>query len=253
MTPRRAGDSLEARQAVSVEIASQLRDALRGSDYRYVVNLPFVEGDEYHRSRPFLVLAEKLGVLQAQMAGQPITRIEVETSGDAMEASLKAVTVALLKGLLTALGVEGVNYINAPLLTSKRGISVSQARGLGLPDYANLISCRVHWDGGSRVAAGAVFGGELGRIVQIDDYRMDVLPRGHVLVAQSRDVPGVIGRVGTLLAAHGANIAEWRMGRDQPGGKAMSFVNLDNPLSDEALEELRALPQVAGAQVLHFE
>jgi D-3-phosphoglycerate dehydrogenase len=110
----------------------------------------------------------------------------------------------------------------------------------------------VSWEGGQRLVAGTLFGGSEGRLVQMDGTRMDARPDGHALVMFSRDVPGVIGIVGTLLAQFGVNIAEWRLGRDAPGGTAVSFINLDDAPPPPALESIRALPQVIHARAIRL-
>jgi D-3-phosphoglycerate dehydrogenase len=163
---------------------------------------------------------------------------------------VKAVAVALLKGLLNGALAEPVNYINAPMLAARHGLTLSQGRGLPAGDYANLISCRVRWDGGERLVAGTLFGGADGRIVLLDEFRMDARPVGEALIMYSRDVPGVIGAVGTLLHAYGVNIAEWRLGRDRPGGTALSFINLDSPIPPDGLAALLALPQVVAVRTV---
>ena len=107
-----------------------------------------------------------------------------------------------------------MNYVNAPALAAERQLRVTQTRGLETADYANMISCRVSWNGGQRLVAGTLFGGVDSRLVLLDEFRTDARPRGQVLIMFSRDVPGVIGIVGTLLFQYGVNIAEWRLGRD---------------------------------------
>jgi D-3-phosphoglycerate dehydrogenase / 2-oxoglutarate reductase len=250
LAPHLGGSTHEAQQAVSVEIAQQVLDALRGHNYANVVNLPFIPGPDFAGTRPYLELAEKLGALQRQLAGSAPQRVEVEVKGEAVERLVKPVAVALLKGLLNGHGAAEVNYINAPLLAARRGLAVSQARGLEVADYTHLVSCRLSWAGGQRLVAGTLFGGVEPRVVQIDGVRMDARPAGHALVMRSRDLPGVIGAVGTLLAQHGVNIAEWRLGRDRPGGTALSFINLDCAMPPGALEAVRALPQVVEVSEL---
>jgi D-3-phosphoglycerate dehydrogenase len=121
-----------------------------------------------------------------------------------------------------------------------------------LVDYPNLLSCRVSWEGGQRLVAGTLFGGSEGRLVQVDAVRMDAKPDGHALVMLSRDVPGVIGIVGTLLAQFGVNIAEWRLGRDAPGGTALSFINVDGAPAQAALDAIRRLPQVIEVRAVEL-
>jgi D-3-phosphoglycerate dehydrogenase len=111
-----------------------------------------------------------------------------------------------------------------------------------------MISCRVSWTGGQRLVAGTLFGGVDSRLVLLDEFRTDARPRGQVLIMFSRDVPGVIGIVGTLLFQYGVNIAEWRLGRDRPGGTALSFINLDSRVPPDGLVALRSLPQVVDVR-----
>ena len=157
--------------------------------------------------------------------------------------------MALLRGLLVpSLGHERVNYVNAPIIANERGIMVSQALNITSVDYTNLVSCRIQTDKEERTIAGVLFNGTQPRIVQIDGFRIDAVPSGYVLVVNSRDVPGVIGRVGTILGANYVNIAEYRLGRTQAGDEAMSFINLDTPVPDYALKALRDLPEVISVK-----
>jgi len=245
-TPHLGASTVEALQAVSTQIVQQTLDALRGTDYRNVINLPFIEGAEFRALRPQLILAEKIGSLQRQLAATPLKRIEIEVRG--LSGLIKPLTVALLKGVLGG----GVNYINAPLVARERGIAITQAKGLPLADYPNLISCRAEWDDGSRLIAGTLFANEEARIVQMDGIHIDALPHGVVLVMTNDDVPGVIGRVGTLLGANKINIAEWRLGRTQQGGQAISFINLDNDVPQDVLNELKGLMGIANARVVRL-
>jgi D-3-phosphoglycerate dehydrogenase / 2-oxoglutarate reductase len=244
-TPHLGASTREALSTIAVQIVQQTLDALRGLDYRNVVNLPFGGGIEFRAVQPQLILAEKIGSLQRQLAGNTITKVEIETRGG-FGGLIKPLTVALLKGLLGA----NANYINAPALAAEHNIAVTQAKGLPLLEYPNQLSCRVVWEGGSRLVAGTLFGSAEARIVQLDGFRLDGLPNGAVLVMSNDDVPGVIGKVGTLLGSRGINIAEWRLGRDAPGGRALSFINLDNEVPDAVLDELKALPGIAEARVV---
>jgi D-3-phosphoglycerate dehydrogenase len=253
VTPRLGPNTVEAQRDVSTQIAQQVLDALRDVDYRNVVNVPFIAGTNFTQARPYLELAEQIGALQSQLVGGRVRSVEIEVKGEGMSDLVKPVAVALLKGLLSHLLIETVNYINAPALAAERGIAVAQTRGLDTPDYPNLISCRVSWDGGGQhVVAGTMFGGTETRIVQLDHFRMDARPQGLVLIMLSRDVPGVIGKVGTLLYEYGVNIGEWRLGRDRPGGTALSFVNLDEAISEAGLAALRALPEVMEVRAVRL-
>jgi D-3-phosphoglycerate dehydrogenase len=252
VAPHLSSSTVEAQRDVAVQIAQQVLDALRGHNYRNVVNLPFIAGPDFRLVRPYLELAEKLGALQNQLATGPITTVEVEVKGEGMAELVRPIAVALLTGLLRNSLSESVNYVNAPTLAAERGLTITQTRGMQLVDYPNLLSCRVSWAGGQRLVAGTLFGGSEARLVQVDDTRMDARPEGHALVMFSRDVPGVIGIVGTLLAQFGVNIAEWRLGRDAPGGRALSFINLDEAPPPAALASIQALPQVIEVRVIRL-
>ena len=244
LTPHLGASTREAQRDVSVQVARSVLAALQGSGYHNVVNLPFDAGDDFARTRPYLDLAERLGALQAELAGAELTGVEIEVKGPEVTGLVKAIAVALLKGLLGQRLARPVNYVNAPALAAERQLRVTQARGLETADYANMISCRVSWNGGQRLVAGTLFGGFESRLVLLDEFRTDARPRGQVLIMFSRDVPGVIGIVGTLLFQYGVNIAEWRLGRDRPGGTALSFINLDSRVPPDGLVALRSLPQV---------
>jgi D-3-phosphoglycerate dehydrogenase / 2-oxoglutarate reductase len=248
--PHLGASTVEAQRDVATQIVDQLLDALRGTDFRNTVNMPFQAGPDFATTRPYMDLAEKLGVLQAGMAPAPIRRVEIEARGDLVDRLVRPVAAALLKGLLEKYLPDPVNYINAPLLAEEHGIVLSQTKGISLVDYSNLISCRVFWEGGQRLLSGVLFGGLRPRIVQFDDYHLDANPVGTVLIMQNQDVPGVIGQVGTVLASFNVNIGEWRMGRHEPGSEALSFINLDGHPPDAVLETLKNIPAVTSVRLI---
>lgn len=245
--PHLGASTVEAERDVGNQIVNQVVAALRGTDFSYAVNMPFAFEGDFNAARPYLDLAETLGKLHAGLADQPIQRIELEVQGDIVSRMVRALASALLKGILESDSPVPVNYINAPILAHDRGITTSQTIGINNLDYPNLVACRAEWDGGHHLLAGVLFGGSEPRIVQVDEHRLEAKPEGVVLIMLNRDVPGVIGQVGTLLAAYDVNIGEWRLGRDKPGGEALSFINLDTAPSAailNALAEIKAVTQV---------
>ncbi len=243
-------NTLESQTETSRQVAQDVLDALRGDDYRNVVNLPFRPGVEYRPNRPYLLLAEKLGQAQRQLALGRIERVEIEILGEGLQNLVRPVAAALLTGLLRPVDERPINYVSAPVIAYEQGLKLSQARGLELVNYPNLISCRVHWAGGSRTMAGVIFAGGEPRLVQYDSFRIDARPEGYVLVLENDDVPGVMGRVGTLLGSHHINIGEWRLARNQPGARAISFINVDSAIPAEVLEELRRTPAISQAKII---
>jgi D-3-phosphoglycerate dehydrogenase / 2-oxoglutarate reductase len=247
-TPHIGANTVEAQRDVAVQIVQQVIDALRGFNFRNVVNLPFADGVDYRSLAPYMTLAEKIGSLQMQLIHGRVDRLELEFRGEEVEAHVKPLTVALLKGLLAPVLSDAVNYVNAPRLAEERGISVSHTRHPAAEDYSNVILCRAHSNKETRLVGGALFLHTQSRIVLLDEFRIDALPHGPALILANRDVPGVIGHVGTLLGAHGINIAEWQMGRSGPGGEAVSFINIDTPVGDEVMRELRALATIVDVR-----
>jgi D-3-phosphoglycerate dehydrogenase len=239
-TPRIGENTVEAMQDLSLQIVGQVLDALRGVDYRNVVNMPFMPGVDFEEVRPYLKLAEYMGAILHTLSRHPIRRVAVEYRGEEVSGLVKPLTVALLKGLLAPILGDKVSYINAPLLASERGMQVTQTKGLKTGNYTNLVSCQVTLeDGEDIVMAGTLLDRKEPHIVQINEYRMNFVPEGHLLLMGSYDKPGVIGRVGTLMATNNINIAGWHTGRAYPGGNTLSVIGLDEPLPDAVLDELR--------------
>ena len=247
-TPHLGASTVEAQRDVASQIVQQVLDALRGTDYRNAINMPFSAGPDFEETRPHLELAEKLGAVQSALAPAPIRRVEVEVRGDMAERLVRPVAAALLKGLLSEFLFESVNYINAPIRASEAGISITQTKGIGPTVYPNLVSCRVYWEGGERLVAGVLFGEIRPRIVQVDDYFVDAKPEGNIIIMSNLDSPGVIGRAGTILADNAINIGEWRMGRQHPGGPALSFISVDSLPSDQVLVDLKAIEAVTAVK-----
>ncbi len=252
VTPHLAASTDEAQREVGIQIVGQVIDALLGTDYRNAVNMPVVDGHVLRELRPYLDMAERLGSLQTQLAKDAITKVEIAIEGDLIDEHIEPISVAILKGLLEPVVTETVNYVNAPHVATERGIAVSHMRGLHTADYPNIISCRVEWAGGRRTIAATLFSHDEPRIVEVDDYRVDVIPEGTILVAVSRDQPGFIGTVGTMLGQLQINIANWRTGRSAPGGRALSFISVDADVPDEAMQALAATDPIESIAKVHL-
>lgn len=249
VTPHLGASTVEAQRDVSIQMAEQILDALHDREVRNAVNFPPMDPAALPVIRPYLSLAEKLGELQANLFPGRLQRVEVEYRGSDVAPHARPLTVALLRGVLApVLGPEHVNYVNAPFIAGERGILVSQAVNLTSANYTNLVSCRASSDTETHTISGVLFNGQQPRVVQIDKFVLDAVPDGLVLAVTSHDVPGVIGRIGTMLGAHGVNIAEYRLGRTGPSDLALSFINLDSVVPEEAMQLLRQLPEVVDAR-----
>jgi D-3-phosphoglycerate dehydrogenase len=253
MTPRLSSQTHEAQRAIGVQLAQQVLDALRETDFRNVVNLPFASSSGYERLRGYLKLAEALGIMQVALADGPIEELQVECLGESLWDQVRPITVALLTGMLCQLGVERVNYVSAPLIAHERGIHIAQARGLTQPDYPTLVACKAVGPGWSRVMAGTVFGEVEPRIIQIGRFRTELKPAGTVIAVRSVDQPGVIGQIGTLLGRLNVNIAAMDYGRILFGGDALSLLTTDTKVSDDVLARLMEIEPIEDARQIVFE
>jgi D-3-phosphoglycerate dehydrogenase / 2-oxoglutarate reductase len=210
--------------------------------------MPFNVETSYCAIRPYLVLAERIGVVLFALARGPIRRLEVEYRGEEVDGLIKPLTVALLKGIFTHDFGDTVNYVNAPLVAAECRIQITQAKGLHIGDYSNRVSCQATLEDGEAIRiAGTLLDHRDPYIVRINDYKTDFVPEGHMLLMGSYDKPGVIGRVGMLLAENEINIAGWYTGRISPGGNTLTVLSLDMPLPETILDELRKLDFVRHA------
>jgi D-3-phosphoglycerate dehydrogenase len=251
-------NTVEAQTLTSVEVVQDTLDALRKSDFRRAANLPFNDKIPFLPARATLNLASKLGKLLGQLAEGWITQVEVEVLSDRMEDYIRPVAAMLLSGMIIPIDNRPVNWVSAPMIAAEQGIQMTQVKGLvQQQDYPNLIACRVAWDrpggeSGSCIAAGVLFANGSARLVQFNNFEVDAYPDGYVLILENNDVPGVIGKVGTRLGRAGINIAQWRYGRDRRGGRAVSFINLDERVPKSILSELEQEPEIQRARLVRI-
>jgi len=251
VTPHLGASTDEAQINVAIAIAEQVVDFLTRGEVRAAVNFPSLSADRLVVLRPFLMLAEKVGALQAQIASGAPVEVDIEGSGDVAEHDMKALSASVLKGLLSPMMDSTVNFVNAPVIARERGIRVVELRSSLPSDFLNSLTVRVKREGETTVVAGAVFGKKTLRIVRINKFYMEAVPEGYILMLNNRDVPGVVGGVGTLLGKHGINIAGIELGRDE-SGMAISFFHVDERVSATVLGELRQMPAIVSAQLVQL-
>jgi D-3-phosphoglycerate dehydrogenase len=246
-------NTFESQAATGEQVVADVLDALRGADYRNVANLPFDDRTPYAAVRPYIHLAAKLGKLQGQLAQGWITRVEVELLGDRLRELARPVAAVLLSGMLLPVGGRPVNWVSAPAQAHAQGVVTAQAKGLvAQGDYPNLLACRIHWEGGFRTVAGALFANGEARLVQYDDFPIDAHPEGFLVILENDDVPGVIGKVGTHLGNAGINIGNWRYGREARRGRGVSFINVDARVPQAILLELEQHAEIHRARLVRL-
>jgi D-3-phosphoglycerate dehydrogenase len=250
LSPHIGANTIEAQDRVAVQTSEMVIEALRGSIFVSAVNLPF-EGVSDAEAAPLIQLAEKLGTFASQLMNKPLNRAEVELWG-LDERLTKILSVAALKGLLAPHLAESVNFVNAQQIAQARGIAISSTTHPTPRDYANLITFRASSATEETCVSGTVFHERNQRVVSVNDCRVEFKPEGHLLYIINKDVPGVVGRVGTILGDHEVNIAEYNLARSESGGIAMAIITIDSPLSPDALTALRVMPAIKEVRQLHL-
>ena len=249
-TPHIAGSTEEAQEIVGVRIAEQVRDYLLQGVARNAVNMPSLSTEEYKRLSPYLQLGEKLGAFLAQIAGERLQEVRISYDGGLAELNTHLVKNAVLKGILNQVLSEEANLINAGALAQERGIEIVELRSARRADFLNSLGIALRTETEACSALGMVgLRGAL-RILGINNIDVEAPLKGLILYIRNRDVPGVIGRVGTLLGDRKVNIANFALGRNQQAEEAIGLVNVDDRVPAEVLNEIRAIPAVRVARVV---
>jgi D-3-phosphoglycerate dehydrogenase len=197
-------------------------------------------------------LAERLGSFSSQLVEGRLQELNIDYSGDITHLELSPVTLALVKGILSPILQETVNFINATTLAKERGIKIKEVKSSEEEDFVTLISVEIKTDKETKRISGTLSSNKQPRIVKIDDYYVEVTPLGEMIVIQNWDRPGIIGNLGTLLGKHNINIAAMTFGRQTAGGKAISVLNIDSPASAEILNKIKKLENILAVKVIRL-
>lgn len=256
VTPHLGASTSEAQEGVAVTVAEQMRDYLMTGALRGAVNVPALGAQELNTLNPYITLAERLGSFHAQLMGEsPVREVKLVYAGEIAEMDAAPVTRAFLSGLLRDMSAR-VNVVNAFLIADERGIKVTSTYQRTGGELVSAIGTSVITGAGEQTLAGTLFehpGSTAdGRITEIDGFHIEAIPSGHMLVMRNRDVPGVIGRVGTILGECGVNISRFHLGRRERGGEAMAVIEIDAPLDPAVLKDLRDLESVISARQIEL-
>ncbi len=250
LTPHLGASTKEAQVNVAVEIAEQVRDALLGKGIRNAANFPSVSPETYKTLQPMFNLAEKMGSFMAQLAEGRINSVDVVYYGETSNFDTTPLTMSVLKGLLTPMLQDTVNFINAMALAKERSIKIKEERSSESVDFTNLIGLQVKTDKGQFRISGTLFTKTDLRIARINDFYVEVIPEGHMLIINNIDKPGIIGNLGMLLGKHNINIAGMTFGRLKKGGKAITVLNIDSPASPAVLDKIKKLEYINGVKAI---
>jgi len=249
-TPHLGAATDEAQENVAVEVAEQMVDFFTSGTVRNAVNFPSVSGETLKVLGPFIELAEKLGNLQGQLASKLPQTIAIEYSGQILKYHLAPVTQALLKGLLMHMVSDvNVNYVNAPVIAKERGIKIIESKVSEDEDFTNLIVVTLQNEKESKRISGTIFGKSNPRLVRIDDFYLEAVPEGTILVIHNHDRPGVIGNIGTLLGKNKINIARMQLGLLRgKSAEAMALYNVEGDVTVKIISELEKLPDIISVK-----
>ena len=241
-TPHLGASTLEAQTNVAVQVAEQIIAYLKGGTIINAVNVPAVSGELLEKIGPLLTLSDRMGCLLAQLATGPVKEVVIEYAGDFQDLDLSPVTTAVLKGLLTPMIKDDVNFVNAEVLAKERGIKVTETTIPEADEFISLITVTAYYANGKSKVAGTIFGQKDPRVVNINNFRLELHPQGRFILIHNHDQPGAIGSIGTLLGDHKINIGRMRVGQEEGGDKTMIFIRTDEIIPDDVMEKLRELP-----------
>jgi D-3-phosphoglycerate dehydrogenase len=246
-TPHLGASTTEAQLGVATMIAEQVLDYLKHGTVRGAVNMPAVSAELLAAIGPYISLGEKIGLFQGQVFGHDLREVSIEYSGEVTEHDVKPITQAILAGLLSPV-IERVNMVNAATVAEQRGVKVSESLARRARDFASMIRVRAITSDRESEVAGAVLGRRDARIVRINGFSLEAIPKGHMLLLFNRDLPGVLGRIATFIGDNNVNIGRLYLGRKKVGESALALIQIDQPMPEEVLNGLAALPDVISVK-----
>jgi D-3-phosphoglycerate dehydrogenase len=260
LTPHIAGSTHEAQEAVGYQIALQVKEYLKHGVIQNAVNVPSVSHHEYLELQPYIVLAERLGAFLAQASEGTLEEISLRYSGHISEWKTELIRNAAIKGILNEALEEKANLVNAEAIASSRGLRIHEARKpkSSTGGAGSVLSILLKTSAEEHLIKGAVLHGHTPRLLHVDGIDVEAPLERNLIYLRNRDVPGVIGRVGTILGQHKINIAAFSLGRRTGNGKArtpreaIAVVHVDGRVSEEVLAELKKVPAVALAKAIRL-
>ncbi|MGX7744710.1 phosphoglycerate dehydrogenase [Rhodopseudomonas parapalustris] len=250
-TPHLGASTTEAQENVALQVAEQMSDYLLTGAITNAINFPSITAEEAPKLKPFIELAEKLGSFAGQLTETGITKVTITYEGEVAEMKIKALTSAVLSGLLRPM-LGDINVVSAPVIAKERGMVVDEVVRAAESDYESLITLTVATEKQERSVSGTVYADGKPRLVDIKGIRVDAEFGASMIYVTNEDKPGFIGKFASLLGDAKVNIATFNLGRHSEGGDAIALVTIDGPAPADVLEKVQALPQVKQVKPLTF-
>ncbi|MEI7024589.1 phosphoglycerate dehydrogenase [Paenibacillus sp. y28] len=253
VTPHLGASTFEAQENVAIDVSEEVLHVLRAEPFKNAVNMPPVPKDVLNKLTPYFTLGEKLGRFGAQLAQGGVKEIVVSYSGDLSEVDTVPLTRYVVKGILAHhMGDDQVNIINSMHLAKQREINIVTQKSTVSGGFTNLVTLTLRTKNEEKIVAGTLLTGLGERVVQIEQYPVDLAPEGNLLLVSHNDRPGIIGKVGTLLGNNDVNIATMQVGRKVIGGSAIMVLTVDKPVSKNVLDEMVKLPELISVKEILF-
>lgn len=253
VTPHLGASTEEAQEKVAFQIAHQIADALKGRGYAGLVNGAALQLALNEELTPYLTLAERMGSLVAQRMTGKLKRLTVGASGELMSSSIEVMKAGVLKGVLSHVQPDPVNFVNAAMLATDMGLTIVEQKESAKEGFPNLLSVRYETDNETMEVSGTVFGASTIRLVKLDGFRFEVRPEGYLLIYSNIDRPGMLARVGSILARHNVNIAGVSLGRSAIGANALTVMSIDSDIPAEGMRELLSQDGVSNLKVVNLD
>ena len=247
VTPHLGASTNEAQDQVAIITSEQIAEFLTTGAISGAVNMPAVTPEVLQYLSPYLTLGEKLGRFQSQLHGHSVSEVAISYSGEVAGMDVRPITQAILAALLAPVSAR-VNQVNASVIAAERGLKIKESLSRTSPEFTSLIEVTLKGDEGESQVTGALFGANDLRIVNLNSYRLEAVPEGHLMVVSNDDVPGMIGRIGTFLGDHGINIGQLYLSRNRKGGLALSIYQLDHELDGDTLKLLTAVEHIRSVK-----
>ncbi len=249
-TPHQGASTVEAQKSAGTVVAEQVVKILNGKPAENVVNLPMVPMEKMNKIKPYMTLAEKLGIMAIQLLDKSIDKVELTYMGELAKEDTELIKRAFLMGILSPILLAGVNLINAPTIAKNRDIKIIEGT-LSESEYGNGIKISAKGKTEEILIIGVLVDGTP-VLKEINGYKIDIKPEGIICVIKHIDRPGTIGKASTLLGNYGVNIAGMQVGRKEPGGESIMILNVDHTISNEVIEQLKKIENIKDAKVVNL-
>ncbi len=251
-TPHLGASTREAQDNVAKEIAEQIIAYLLHGSVKNAVNVPSISAELMSVLRPYAILLERMGSLQAQLSDSALVEVRIDYSGAITRYDAKPLTTAMLKGLLTPILKYDVNFVNAPYVAADRGIKVIESKTDTSDDFASLVKLTVRTLEDEHIVSGTIFGRKLPRILRINNFHLEAIPEGHNLLIQNENVPGVIGAIASTLGQSGININRMQVGEEKEHRENVIFLSVNERVNDDIIVKIKNLKHIISVRRINL-